>query len=181
MEPRELTPIAPSFFLATPTVALSINAQAGLELHFLHSSPPWSRRSALEERGLLRRRVKEDKIYNYLLILRFSKSSVITTSYGKFITIHSLHYQYYFLLEVTKVPELFHEMFVQIERAPSLQRQKWFSLDWLMKNSSNPRKVVEGQYEGEWGKDQPSNALQSSDAVDRMLDKARKKGARRRT
>jgi hypothetical protein len=40
VEPHGLTPVAPSFFLATPAVALSINAQAGLELLFSHSSPP---------------------------------------------------------------------------------------------------------------------------------------------
>jgi hypothetical protein len=33
-------PVAPPFLLATPAAALPINTQAGIELHFSHSSPP---------------------------------------------------------------------------------------------------------------------------------------------
>jgi hypothetical protein len=69
------------------------------------------------------------------------------------------------------------DLFNEILSNTWLHEQGWFSLDWLTKNASNLRKVLEGQYRQTETKSGPANKLKQSDTA-RRLEDARKGGLR---
>jgi len=74
-------------------------------------------------------------------------------------------------------PSQWETLFREVITNEWLPTQAWFTLDWIAKNSSNARKVIEGQYTQSKKKKMPANAF-TDGSKERLLADARRKSIR---